>query len=125
MRFYLDEDLSDVIALIGRERIGPDVACAHELGMEEATDEEQLTFAAQERRCIVTRNARDFLGLTERFLAESLPHAGVAIVPPSLTGQEFRLIAQGLAYCHNLYPEDAIPYLVVYLSDTPPTEPSG
>ncbi|MGH2587222.1 MAG: DUF5615 family PIN-like protein, partial [Dehalococcoidia bacterium] len=68
MRFYLDEDLSDIIALIGPERFGLDVACAHELGMEEATDEEQLAFAAQERRCIVTRNARDFLGLTEHFL---------------------------------------------------------
>jgi hypothetical protein len=87
--------------------------------MEHALDEEQLAFAAAQRRCIVTRNGRDFLRLTERFIAEALPHPGVIVVPKSYTGREFLAIAAGLARYHAMYPEDIVPYLVTYLPDSP------
>lgn len=40
MRFYLDEDLSDQIEAIARERFSLDVWSSHEQGMDGATDEE-------------------------------------------------------------------------------------
>ncbi|MGE0544683.1 MAG: DUF5615 family PIN-like protein [Dehalococcoidia bacterium] len=53
MRFYLDEDLSQTIAVIARERYGLDVAASHEIGKDRTTDDEQLAFAAELGRCIV------------------------------------------------------------------------
>jgi uncharacterized protein DUF5615 len=120
MRFYLDEDLSDVIAVIGRERFGLDITSAHALGRERVRDSEQLAFAAAERRCIVTRNRRDFIRLTDEFLAESLPHPGVVIVPKRLRGNEFLLIGRGLAELHSQYPEDFVPYLIISLPEIDP-----
>ena len=119
MRFYLDEDLSDVIAVIGRERFGLDITSAHALGTEHASDHEQLSFAARERRCLVTRNGDDFTVLTRQFAAVEVDHPGVVIVPPSMTGREFQVIAARLAYCHELYPNDTVPYLVMYLPSLP------
>jgi predicted nuclease of predicted toxin-antitoxin system len=118
MRFYLDEDLSDVIAVIGRERFGLDVVSAHALGMEHASDAEQLAFAGHNGRVIVTRNGDDFIRLTSRCLEAGLPHHGVVIVPSSLRGREFLRIARGLAAVHAMYPADTEPYLVLYLPDT-------
>jgi len=123
MRFYLDEDLSDVIATVGSDRFGLDITSAHALRLEHRPDSEQLAFAARERRVLVTRNGDDFILLTGQFMAEGLPHPGVVVVPPSVTGREFMRIAQGLAHLHALYPEDTMPYLVVYLPHMPTDEP--
>jgi hypothetical protein len=123
MRFYLDEDLSDVIAVIGRNRFGLDIVSAHACGIEHVSDAEQLAFAAREGRVLVTRNGDDFIMLTHRFRDEGLPHPGVAIVPRSLRGREFRRVAEGLAHLHVLYPQDTMPYLVVYLPHMPTDEP--
>lgn len=119
MRFYLDECLSDIIAVIGRERFGLDIISAHAAGMELATDAEQLAFAAEQGRVMVTRNADDFILLTEQLEAKQEPHGGVIIVPPSMTGREFAAIAERLAYCHELYPQDTVPYLAMYLPLNP------
>ena len=119
MRFYLDEDQSDDIAAIARAQLGLAVASSHELGMDHATDAEQLTFAAEDRRCIVTRNAKDFVPLTRRLEQQQLPHGGVLIVPKSMLGEDYWTIARALAYYHHLHPEDTIPYLVDYLHPAP------
>ena len=114
MRYYLDEDESQVIAAIARDALGLDVTASHEVGMDHGTDSEQLSFAAQQGRCIVTRNGDDFIGLTRRFLAMGPPHAGVLIIPLSIPGNDFGTIARALAHHHQLYP-DNIPYYVGYL----------
>lgn len=78
MRFYLDEELSQAIAEIARDRYGLDVAASHEIGKDRATDDEQLAFAAQLGRCIVTGNDRHFKRLTalsrERATTRRCPH---------------------------------------------------
>jgi len=55
VNLYLDEDISPKVSEILRKR-GLDVVSAHETVMLEATDDEQLAFAAGERRAMVTRN---------------------------------------------------------------------
>ena len=110
MRFYLDEDLSDQIALIARERYRIDVTSSHELRMDHATDEEQLSYAAGVERCIVTANGDDFRRLTAAYLEMQLPHAGVLIVPRSVPRENFDLMARALASYHELRPEPFIPY---------------
>jgi len=119
MRFHLDEDLSYRIAILARERYGVDVTSSHELGMDHATDEEQLSHAAEVERCVVTGNADDFRRLTTAYLAAQLAHAGVLIVPPSMPRRNFDLMARALAAYHALHPEPFIPYLVDYLRPPP------
>ena len=55
MKLYLDEDISlKVCEMLRKRRL--DVVSAHETVMLEATDDEQLAFAAGEGRAMVTRN---------------------------------------------------------------------
>lgn len=78
-RFYLDADLSPRIAQIARG-LGLDVVSAHQVGMTEADDPEQLARAAVEGRVLVTGNRDDFLQLTLEAYHDAKPHAGLLIV---------------------------------------------
>ena len=115
MRYYLDEDLSPKIAEILRKK-GLDAVSAHEEGMVQASDREQLEKAASERRCLVTRNRNDFIRLTVRFFNEHLPHYGVLIVPYSLPGDNFRLIANAINKYHSKCPLETLePYTIDFV----------
>ncbi len=95
MKYYLDEDLSPRIAEILRGA-GIDSVSAHDVGMLQASDLEQLDHASTQKRCLVTRNRNDFIKLTVQFFNESRPHFGVLIVPYSYPGDRFSLIADVL-----------------------------
>lgn len=95
MKYYLDEDLSPKIAEILRQA-GIDAICAHDVGMLQASDIEQLKYASLQERCMVTRNRNDFIKLTVQFFNESRPHFGVLIVPYSYPGDSFSRIATAL-----------------------------
>ena len=95
MKYYLDEDLSPKIAEILR-RAGIDTVSAHEVGMLQASDLEQLEYASSQKRCLVTRNRNDFIRLTLYFFNENRPHFGVLIVPYSYPGDRFSSIAEAL-----------------------------
>lgn len=81
MRFYLDENLSQQVARLARSR-GLDVISSPECGRNGLSDAEQLRLAAQEGRCLVTRDD-DFFELTQEFLrgrtfrVQGRPHLGV------------------------------------------------
>lgn len=117
MRFYLDADQSQSVAVVAQTAHGLDVTSSHSLGLDHLIDEEQLLYAAQQGRCIVTRNGPDFIALTRRFIEEKLPHAGVLIVPESIENYEFARIAHALAWFHAYYPDGVPPYFVGYLGD--------
>ena len=58
------------VSVILRKK-GMDAVCAHETDMLEASDEEQLAFAAAGGRAMVTRNRDDFITLTVQFFGRS------------------------------------------------------
>lgn len=95
MKFYLDEDLSPKIAEILR-KAGIDAVSAHEVGMLQASDLEQLEYASFQKRCLVTRNRNDFIRLTVFFFNEIRPHFGVLVIPHSYPCDRFGSIAEAL-----------------------------
>ena len=114
MKYYLDEDLSPKISEILR-RAGIDAVSAHEAGMLQASDLEQLEFASSQKRCLVTRNRNDFIRLTLYFFNENRPHFGLLIVPYSYPGDRFRSIADALKKYAKIYKEGMDSYTVDFL----------
>jgi hypothetical protein len=118
MLYYLDEQYSDVIAEICRRR-GVDTITTHEARRDSFLDDAQLLFAGEQGRAMVTANREDFEYWTEQFRVRGLPHAGVVLVPPSIQGNEYSVIAEGLIYLASLYPDGLPPYTVIWLPRVP------
>jgi predicted nuclease of predicted toxin-antitoxin system len=72
-RLHLNEHLSPRLAEQLR-KYGFDVSSTLEAGMVEASDAEQLAYAAANKRAIVTFNHRDFVVLHEHYLNQGLEH---------------------------------------------------
>ena len=75
MRVYLDEDVD---VLLGRLLIarGYDSLSALEIGNVAWTDAQQLEFAAQQQRILITHNRADFENLARTWWNDSRDHAG-------------------------------------------------
>ena len=119
MKYYLDEDLSPKIAEMLRDR-GINCISAHEVGMLQASDLEQLKAAAKEKRCLVTRNRDDFIRLTVQFFNDHLAYCGVLIVPSTIPGDKFSLIANALARHAKKHPKGLQPYAIAFLPSSHP-----
>jgi hypothetical protein len=117
-RFFLDENLSDEVARIARAQ-GLDVLSSHECGRDGMVDDEQLRLAAEEGRCVVTRNRDDFLALTVRFFEHQWPHAGILIVPPSLPDKNAAARARALVAYAQSHPAGIASYSFDFLKPAP------
>ena len=115
MKFYLDEDISPKVAELLR-RQGIDAVSAHETGMLGAPDENQLLFATNDGRALVTRNRDDFILLTARFFEGLKPHHGLVIVPHTLPGGDFARLASSLKILAGKHPQGLESYSVMFLS---------
>jgi len=115
VKLYLDEDISPKVSEILRKK-GIDAVSAHETGKLEASDAEQLAFAAAGERAMVTRNRDDFITLTVQFFEALKPHKGLIIVPHTIPGSEFSKLAALLAKFSKQYPKGLEPYTIEFLS---------
>lgn len=114
MKFYLDEDLSPEIAARLRKR-GIDAVSAFEAGNVQLSDREQLAYAAQAGRCVVSRNARHFVLLAHEAVRRQQPHAGIVLCPPSIRGFEIGTVVDALARLAKQFPHGLGEYDVLYL----------
>ncbi|MBM2811924.1 MAG: hypothetical protein HW416_2683 [Chloroflexi bacterium] len=115
MRVYLDEDISPKVAAIARGLCGLDVISAHDIGALEWDDDVQLRYAADQNRCIVTRNRDDFIAATVSAYEAQGPHAGVLIVPRTLPNDHFSAIAAALCAHAARFPDGLRPYTLDFL----------
>ena len=76
---YIDEDASKKFATVPRE-LGYDAVTTAEAGQLEADDEEQLKFATEQGRAILTFNAKHFQALHTRYCQEGREHAGIIVL---------------------------------------------
>ena len=78
VRLYLDEDVSVLIKQLLASR-GYDVLTTQEAAMIAAPDPEQLQFASEQGRAIVTHNHGDFEALATEYIADGHHHSGIII----------------------------------------------
>lgn len=76
IRLYVDEDVWGGLASALRAR-GYEAISVREAGRQEASDEEQLAFAASEGRAILIYNKRHFAPLAAEWWAARRAHAGI------------------------------------------------
>lgn len=75
MRFYLDEHVSRAIAN-GLKQRGHDIETVHEAKNTGKSDREQLAYATEKKRIIITADS-DFLVIVER---EKIHHGGIIFI---------------------------------------------
>src|SRR6266699_3840759 len=80
LRLLLDEQLSPTVAEQLKAR-GHDVASAAEAGLAGVADGQVLSWAAGDRRAVVTNNIKDFRPLHADHLKMSATHYGIVLVP--------------------------------------------
>jgi hypothetical protein len=78
LRLYLDEGVDVLLAnlLAAHGHDCPTTAAAGRLG---STDEEQLQFAAQESRVLISHNRTDFENLARAWWVAQRDHAGIVL----------------------------------------------
>ena len=119
MRYYADEDVPLLVAVIGRA-LGLDILHTQEYGEAYARkgsrDEAQLRFAAAQGRVLFTVNCRDFDQFTALMFAEGSAHGGVLCIPPPLARRPPAEIARALLRYEQEHPEGMPPYMHDYVS---------
>jgi hypothetical protein len=95
-RVYFDHDSSRTALARALTRRGVDCLTSLAAGNDRAADDEQLAFATQENRVVLTSNQGDFAELHSRWLSAGKTHAGIVVMPQSMQiGERLRRL-QGL-----------------------------
>lgn len=80
-RVYFDHD-SGYRGLINElSRRDHDCVSSFSVGMDRATDEAQLAYAALERRVLITANQPDFARLHWEWMSSGRHHSGIVVAP--------------------------------------------
>ncbi len=83
--------------------------------MNQSLDLKQLELAASLGRCFVTRNRNDFIMLSVQFFNENRPHHGVLIIPHTIPGDKFSVLASALKKYALKHPTGMEPYTIDFL----------
>lgn len=78
IKLYIDEDLADRLSVALRSR-GYDAISAHEIEMRGKTDREQLEYAIEHGRVILTQNVKHFINLQREYFKNGLQHHGILV----------------------------------------------
>ena len=95
IRLYIDADITYKLAQALRAR-GFDAMAAHEVGMAEASDDEQMAYAATEGRAVLTCNAQDFTPIFREYWSSQRDHSGIIVSEQLAFGEMLRRVIQFL-----------------------------
>ena len=100
---YLDEHQPQIVAT-RLTTAGYDVLTTQAAGLasKRTSDPDQLAFAADQQRAIVTSNAKHFYPLHRQWWDEGRHHSGIIIVSPGRLPPE---VYQGILRLQELYPD--------------------
>ena len=98
LKLFLDEDIHTGLSHALQQR-GYDVVHAQALKRKGKSDSEQLAFAVQQERCLVTFNVRDFVYLHNQYARENREHWGIIVSRQLPIGETLRRLLKkiGLA----------------------------
>jgi predicted nuclease of predicted toxin-antitoxin system len=85
-----------------------------EADLDTATDEQQLAFATEEGRAILTYNIRDFAPLHRQWLADGRSHTGI-IVSRQLGSRQYGLLLQRMLRLLNHFTAEEMTSNIVHL----------
>lgn len=89
IKLYLDEDI-DISLSIALKQKGINVLTTQESGHKRLSDTEQLEFAVNSKRAILTHNKRDFILLHKKYLLEGKEHYGIILSDQRPIGEMLR-----------------------------------
>jgi len=93
---------------------GFDAVAAQEARLKGVSDDEQMSYAVQSGRALVTSNVRHFLGIVQQLHAEGREHPGVILVTrPMAVGE----MLQGFARLLDSVSAEEMRNRVAFLSD--------
>lgn len=95
LRLYMDEDAGENAVVQGLRARGIDVLTTIEANQCGVADQDQLGFAARERRAICTFNVSDFARLHREWLRQGIDHDGIIVLPEQRysIGEKIRQLA--------------------------------
>lgn len=79
IRLYLDEDASRNALILALRQSKIDIVSTLEANNLSQSDEQQLTYAAENNLVIYTYNMRDFCRLHKVYMEQKINHAGIII----------------------------------------------
>jgi predicted nuclease of predicted toxin-antitoxin system len=113
VRLYFDRHIMARLAVDLRGR-SFNVLTTEEAGLDTATDEQQLAFATQEGRAILTYNIRDFAPLHTQWLADGRSHTGI-IVSRQLGSRQYGLLLERMLRLLNHFTAEEMTNNIVHL----------
>ena len=96
LKLLLDEDIHASLGPILRKR-GFDVEHAQELDRKGKMDSEQLLYAVENKRCLVTFNVKDFVLIHNTYVDTNREHWGIIVSKQSPVGQIMRKLLNVLS----------------------------
>ena len=94
-RLFLDEDLHFGLAQALRKR-GHDVVHAQEMERKGRSDREQLAYAAEQGRCLLSFNVKDFVILHNEYAVSQRNHWGIIVSKQVPVGEVMRKLLRFL-----------------------------
>src|SRR5437764_1158066 len=107
VRLYLDRHIIKRLAVDLRGR-GFDILTTEEAARDCASDEEQLDFAAAQKRTILTFNIQDFAPIHEQWQASGRIHAGIIVSQQLGSRQYGQLLQRMLRLLNHLTADEMV-----------------
>lgn len=112
MKFYFDEHVHPLVALMLRER-GIDCRTTREAGNLGRSDEDQLHYAATHQRVLVTFDRRDFLILARQWAGIHRRHEGLILSKQYPVPELVRYLLR----CHTRHHNDNLTDHILWLQN--------